>query len=172
VPDEPTGPDLARDALARARADAAARRREHEGATAARRRADIRAANATPRRSASADGDPQPFGAAIEELLADRGWTAEATVAAVTANWAQTVGEDLAAHCTPVSLSGGVLTVEAESTAWATQIRLLQRHLLERIAAIAGTGVVRRLVVVGPTGPSWQHGRLRVRGRGPRDTYG
>jgi hypothetical protein len=32
--------------------------------------------------------------------------------------------------------------------------------------------VVRRLVVRGPTTPDWGHGRLRVRGPGPRDTYG
>lgn len=168
-PEQQSGAEMAREALTRAREDAAARRREHESGAAARRRRDTRAANAAPRRPT---GDAVAFGDAISELLSDRGWSAEVTVASVTANWAETVGPDLAAHCEPVSLSSGVLTVEAESTAWATQIRLLQRALLERVTAVAGTGVVRTLVVRGPSSPSWSHGRLRVRGRGPRDTYG
>jgi predicted nucleic acid-binding Zn ribbon protein len=171
VADRPTGASLAREALARAREAAEARRREHEGASAARRRAEVRRANTAPR-DGREEGVPQSFGDAISELVAARGWQTEVTVASVTANWAETVGAEMAAHCTPRSLEAGVLVVEAESTAWATQIRLLQRQLLDRITAVAGEGVVRRLVVQGPTGPSWQHGRLRVRGRGPRDTYG
>lgn len=112
------------------------------------------------------------FGAAIEALLADRGWAGQAKVSQVTADWAGTVGPDLAAHCQPMSLRDGVLTIEAESTAWATQIRLLNRRLLARISEIAGAGTVTRLVVRGPAGPSWKKGRLSVPGRGPRDTYG
>lgn len=165
-----TGADIAKAALAKARDAAAARRREQEGSAAARRRAQNRAANARPPRPAA--DDPTPVGTAIEELLADRGWQGEATVAAVTADWAATVGPELAAHCEPVSLRAGVLTVAAESTAWATQIRLLSAQLVARIAERAGEGVVRSVVVRGPVAPSWTHGPRRVRGRGPRDTYG
>jgi predicted nucleic acid-binding Zn ribbon protein len=166
------GVQLAREALARAREAAKATRTETERAAAGRRRAATRAANVAPRREPTAEGDPVTFGAAIDDLLAVRGWQGEARVAQVTANWPATVGEDLAAHCRPVTLREGVLTVEAESTAWATQIRLLAPRLLARIAEVAGAGVVTRLAVHGPAGPSWRHGRLRVPGRGPRDTYG
>jgi len=65
-----------------------------------------------------------------------------------------------------------VLTVQAESTAWATQLRLLQRQLLAKIAAGVGDGVVKRLKVRGPLAPSWRYGPRHVSGRGPRDTYG
>ena len=75
-------------------------------------------------------------------------------------------------HATPVSLEDGVLTVRAASTAWATQLRLLQRQLLAKIAAGVGTGVVKRLKVQGPAAPSWRYGQRHIRGRGPRDTYG
>ncbi len=172
MPADQDGASLAREALARAREAAAAKRREHEGAAAARKRAEIRRANTEPRTPPGEDRGPQSFGDSIAELLGDRGWESEITVASVLTNWDETVGPEMAAHCVPRSLESGVLTIEAESTAWATQIRLLQRQLLERVTAVAGDGVVRRLVVQGPTGPSWQHGRLRVRGRGPRDTYG
>ena len=77
-----------------------------------------------------------------------------------------------AAHASPTSLHEGVLTVSAESTAWATQLRLVQSQLLAKIAAAVGDGVVTSLKIQGPVGPSWQKGRYSVRGRGPRDTYG
>ncbi|MGH3743521.1 MAG: DUF721 domain-containing protein [Mycobacteriales bacterium] len=176
MPDDGAGPlptsgaVLARAALAKAREAAAARRREHEGSAAARRRAETREASPRPARPPA--DEPTSFGAALEELLADRGWQGDAAVAAVTADWEATVGADLAAHCRPASLRSGTLTITAESTAWATQIRLLSAQLIARIAQSFGEGLVRAVVVHGPTGPSWTHGPRRVPGRGPRDTYG
>ncbi|MET8796286.1 DciA family protein, partial [Nocardia sp. NPDC004568] len=82
------------------------------------------------------------------------------------------VGEDIADHAKPVSLENGVLSIAAESTAWATQLRLLQAQLLAKISAAVGPGVVRSLRISGPTAPSWRKGQRHIRGRGPRDTYG
>jgi predicted nucleic acid-binding Zn ribbon protein len=65
-----------------------------------------------------------------------------------------------------------VLVVQADSTAWATQVRLLVPTLLRRLAEVLGEGVVGQVQVRGPAAPSWRKGRLRVRGEGPRDTYG
>jgi predicted nucleic acid-binding Zn ribbon protein len=62
--------------------------------------------------------------------------------------------------------------VGTDSTAWATQIRLLAPTLLARLADELGAGVVRAVTVRGPSAPSWKKGLLAVRGRGPRDTYG
>jgi len=107
-----------------------------------------------------------------------RGWVrrtgdpvalAEATV---IARWPAIVGADLAAHCRPVKLTDGVLTVQAESTAWATQIRMVAPTMLAKIAAAVGPNQVRSLRASGPSGPSWKFGRRHVPGRGPRDTYG
>lgn len=78
----------------------------------------------------------------------------------------------MAEHAKPISLREGELTVQAESTAWATQLRLLQRQLLAKIAAGVGDGVVKRIKVAGPATPSWRYGLRHVPGRGPRDTYG
>lgn len=86
--------------------------------------------------------------------------------------WAELVGSDVAEHATPVSLRDGELTVRVSSTAWATQLRTLQRQLLARIAAGVGDAVVRRIRVQGPTAPSWRRGPRHAPGRGPRDTYG
>jgi predicted nucleic acid-binding Zn ribbon protein len=116
--------------------------------------------------------DPQPFGAASLELARTRGWSTRVAEGSVFGQWPTVVGEQIAEHANPASLRDGVLTVEAESTAWATQLRMVQAQLLAKIAAAVGDGVVTSLRIVGPTAPSWRKGKLHISGRGPRDTYG
>ncbi|KUH94463.1 DUF721 family protein [Mycobacterium sp. IS-3022] len=116
--------------------------------------------------------DPQPFGPAASDLARSRGWSGRVAEGAVFGRWAGVVGEGIAAHATPTSLNDGVLTISAESTAWATQLRMVQAQVLAKIADAVGDGVVRSLKIVGPVGPSWRKGRYHIPGRGPRDTYG
>jgi predicted nucleic acid-binding Zn ribbon protein len=117
--------------------------------------------------------DPQPLAAALESLLDAEGWGLAAATGSVFGRWAQIVGADLAAHTTPESLSDGELTVTADSTAWATQVRLLAAQLVRRLNTELGDGTVRRVRVRGPVTSSRKPGEWRVRGgRGPRDTYG
>ncbi len=119
------------------------------------------------------DTDPQLIGSVLRGLTADRGWERPLAEARALGDWARIVGPDVASHCSPTSLRGGELHIAAESTAWATQLRLLSATLLARIAAELGPTVVTKVIVTGPVGPSWKHGRFSVRGaRGPRDTYG
>ncbi len=116
--------------------------------------------------------DPQPLGRLAGRIALDRGWTPQLTTGHLFARWSAIVGEDVAEHAQPVELKDGELTVQADSTAWATQLRLLQKQLLVKIAAGVGKDVVKRLKVLGPSAPSWRYGPRHVRGRGPRDTYG
>jgi predicted nucleic acid-binding Zn ribbon protein len=117
--------------------------------------------------------DPTPIGSVAADLVADRGWTRPLSEARLFSAWAEIVGAEVAAHCSPSGLRSGELRVSAVSTAWATQLRLLQGTLLARIVAELGPDVVTRIVVTGPVGPSWKHGPRSVPGaRGPRDTYG
>jgi predicted nucleic acid-binding Zn ribbon protein len=117
--------------------------------------------------------DPQPVGRLLGEFVTEQGWERPLADARVFADWARLVGADVAAHCVPQSLRDGQLRITAESTAWATQLRLLSQVLLSRLSAEVGSGVVRTVTVSGPVGPTWKHGGRSVRGaRGPRDTYG
>jgi predicted nucleic acid-binding Zn ribbon protein len=117
--------------------------------------------------------DPQPIGDVISDYSGDLGWDRPLAEARVFAQWPAIVGPDVAAHCEPAALRAGELRIAAESTAWATQLRMLAGTLLARIVAELGPDVVTHVVVTGPVAPSWQHGRRSVRGaRGPRDTYG
>lgn len=163
------GPDLVREAFAKAKEDARAR-----AAAAGRgtRRADrVSAREAS--RTARAAGDPMALGSAVSDLLSARGWQAQAASASVLSRWEELVGPQVAAHSRPTRLRDGELVIEAESTAWATQLRLLSRTLTTKLREQLGPDVVRTLVVRGPSGPDWRHGALRVTGgRGPRDTYG
>jgi predicted nucleic acid-binding Zn ribbon protein len=163
-PPEPPSPglDLARAALAEARERARKNPRRPR-----------RAAAPAPNRTAEEAGDPQPFGALLDALVADRGWTAPAAAVGVVDRWPQLVGQQIAARTQAESLTDGVLLVRAESTAWATQLRLIAPDILRRLNAELGHGSVVRLDVRGPAAPSWARGPLRSRdGRGPRDTYG
>ena len=117
--------------------------------------------------------DPAPLTSAIEHLIAETGWELAVATGSVFGRWAQIVGPDLAAHTTPDGLSDGELVVNADSTAWATQLRLLAGELVRRLNAELGDGTVRRVKVRGPGTQPRRPGQWRVRGsRGPRDTYG
>jgi predicted nucleic acid-binding Zn ribbon protein len=119
------------------------------------------------------DRDPQPLAAAVERLVDSKGWTTEVNVRSLLARWAALVGPVNAAHSHPESYTDTVLTVRTDSTAWATQLRLMAPQLVAMLNAALGDGTVTRVTVKGPDGPSWKKGRLSVRdGRGPRDTYG
>jgi len=90
----------------------------------------------------------------------------------VFARWDQVVGTEVAEHVVPEHYVDTTLTVRADSTAWATQMRLLAGQVLARLNTELGHGTVTRIHVQGPQPPSWRHGPRSVKGRGPRDTYG
>jgi predicted nucleic acid-binding Zn ribbon protein len=172
----PRGSDIARAALQAAREAAKASGAATPGTGSTRRRTPSGQSGSRRRRRWSGprpdDRDPQTLGRLAARIAADRGWNERLAGGNVFGRWAAIVGDDVAEHATPVSLQDGVLTVQAASTAWATQLRLLQRQLLAKIAAGVGSGVVTKLKVRGPAAPSWRHGPRHVSGRGPRDTYG
>ena len=163
--DRPARPsDIARAALDAARAASAARPQPTRRRVAGPRR---RWTGPHP----GAD-DPQRLGSLVDALVTQQDWTARTKVGTVFGRWDSLVGPDIAEHCRPQSLSEGELLVVAESTAWATQLRLLAPSILAKLRAQVGGDVVTRLRVVGPTAPNWKKGPRTVRGRGPRDTYG
>ncbi len=170
---ELTGIDLVRRTLEEARAAARA-----QGKDAGRGRSTPPTGRRVSgqRRSWSGPGpdvrDPQPLGRVTRDLAKKRGWSAHVAEGTVLGHWPAVVGEQIAEHATPVSLSEGVLNVTAESTAWATQLRVMQAQLLAKIAAAVGNGVVTSLRITGPSAPSWRKGPRHIAGRGPRDTYG
>ena len=66
------------------------------------------------------------------------------------------------------------MSIRADSTAWAKELKLLAPRVVHRLNERAGyMASVLRIEVRGPQAPSWKKGRRTVRdARGPRDTYG
>ena len=163
--------DAAASALARARAGAAGKGLRPGMKPKRRRR--VQGDGATLSGSARDGRDPALLGEQLDRLLVDRGWKVDVAVGSVMGRWPEIVGADIAGHVEPVSFTDGVLTVRTDSTAWATQIRLLTSSLLARVEEEIGAGAVTELRVVGPSAPSWNRGpRRSPDSRGPRDTYG
>ena len=178
---DPDRSRLAVEALAVARADARARGDRPAGFNDPERsgvsvspRADSPApgGRASTGRGRPRRDDPQPLASAIGGLLDTEGWQQRAAMGSVFGRWAEIVGADLAAHTRPDSFADGELAVTADSTAWATQVRLLATMLVKRLNTELGDGSVRRVKVRGPAPPR-QRGGWRVPGsKGPGDTYG
>ncbi|WP_402463803.1 DUF721 domain-containing protein [Isoptericola aurantiacus] len=160
--------EVAREALNRAKA--AARARGLRPGSPARR-----SPLAEPRRDPGKGPgarDPRLVSDVVSRLLREKGWTEEVSVGGVVGRWSEVVGAQVAQHCTPETFEDKVLVVRADSTAWATQVRLLLPTLQRRLDEEVGEGVVERITVLGPSGPSFRRGRRSVRGPGPGDTYG
>ena len=162
---QPDGLDLAK---------AAARAAAASAGTPARKKAPRRRRTFTTSSGrAPDDRDPQLIEQAMGRLIANHGWEVDLRVQGVFGRWAELVGEEIADHCTPESFDDGRLVVRTDSTAWATQLKLLAPALVRRLNEELGHGTVTLIEVLGPHLPSWTKGRLSSRdGRGPRDTYG
>ena len=161
----PDGLDLAR-AQMRATAGASTTK-------AVRRKRKERPAGGRVSGSHPDDRDPQLLDATLGRLVADHGWELDLRVHGVFGRWADLVGTEIADHATPESFADGRLVVRTDSTAWATQLRLLAPTVVRRLNEELGHGTVTAIEVLGPHLPTWKKGRLSSRdGRGPRDTYG
>jgi len=171
-PWQPEGADLARAFLARARAGAGVVRRDPP--RRAERRADLlpHGEDTTWSGPGPDERDPQTMETTLGRLVDQQGWGTELRVHGVLARWDLIVGADIAGHCRPERYAETELTVRTDSTAWATQLRLMAATLVRRLNEDLGDGTVTRIIVLGPTAPSWTKGPRRVKGRGPRDTYG
>ncbi|WRS30809.1 DciA family protein [Actinomycetaceae bacterium MB13-C1-2] len=116
--------------------------------------------------------DPRPIGAILDKEVRDRDWQRSLATGQVIGQWEEIVGDVVAQHCPIESFDGGRLVVQADSTAWAQQLKILLPEVMGAIDRAVGSGIVESVVVLPPRAPSWKHGPRSVPGRGPRDTYG
>jgi len=166
---------LAKEAMERARASARERGAYRTSPQAAhRQKKSNRAAD-------NGNSSPQPFGKGrdpsamsdnVNALQRKMGWTEHIEVASVTARWREVIGDQIADHCEPVSFDNGALLLRASSSAWATQMQLMSGQVRHRLNEEFGREVVKELRFIGPSDKNWVKGSRRVKGRGPRDTYG
>jgi predicted nucleic acid-binding Zn ribbon protein len=118
-------------------------------------------------------GEPQKINNILNELIESRDWRKGIAEGNLFSDWREIVGEEIADHSTPITLYEGKLTIQTSSTAWSTQLRLMNDELLRKIRQSAPGAVVDDLIIIGPHAPSWKRGLRTIRGaKGPRDTFG
>jgi predicted nucleic acid-binding Zn ribbon protein len=141
---QPSGADLARQALAAARA--AAKDRPAAGTKKTRRST----------RPARGEGrDPQAFGSLLERLTADHGWTDSLNGGNLIDQWATICPPELATTVQPTAYDPdrGLLTLQPSTPAYATQVRLFQRKLIQHLNQQLGKPAVREIRVLSPGRP-------------------
>lgn len=113
-----------------------------------------------------------PIGASLAGEVRRLGGPDSAVVGQVFGHWEDVVGPAVAAHSRPRGLRDGVLTVEVDDPAWATQLRWLEAQVLVRITEVAGEAHVTQLVVrvagPGPGAAGGDRGSRAAGGRGSK----
>jgi predicted nucleic acid-binding Zn ribbon protein len=66
----------------------------------------------------------------------------------VFSQWERLVGADIAAHAKPRSLHGGVLVLEVDHPAWATQLRYMSFDIISSVNTSTKPGLVEEVRVV------------------------
>jgi predicted nucleic acid-binding Zn ribbon protein len=87
--------------------------------------------------------DPIPLSASIDAVVRSLRGPGRREVSGVFGRWEEAVGAQVAAHARPVRLDDGVLVVEVDEPAWATQVRFLSGTVCERLEEVAGVTVTR-----------------------------
>ena len=116
--------------------------------------------------------DPQLLGDVLTNLIEERDWKSGVAEGSLFTQWASIVGNDIAQHASPISINENVLTVQTTSTAWATQLSLVNNEILKTIQNNPCGATIESISIIGPNTPSWKRGIRSTRdARGPRDSY-
>ena len=91
----------------------------------------------------SSGSEPRPLAESLDRLTSSLGVPSAAALGAVFDRWDDIVGPAVAEHVQPRSLRDGVLVVEVDQPAWATQLRFLEADVLRRVAEVTGTAADR-----------------------------
>jgi predicted nucleic acid-binding Zn ribbon protein len=85
--------------------------------------------------------DPVPISRSLDSIMKSLRGTDRIQIGGVFGRWDDAVGPTVAAHVRPVRLDQGVLTVEADEPAWATQVKFLSSTITARLAEVAGVDI-------------------------------
>jgi predicted nucleic acid-binding Zn ribbon protein len=136
-----SGADLARQALAAARAAAKTRPAGPDKKT-----------RRTTRTVRTGGRDPQGLGAILEHLTAEQGWSDSVTGGNLLDQWPTIAPTELATAVQPIAYDPdrGLLTLRPSTPAHATQIRLFQQQLAKHLNTALGRPAVRAIRVLPP----------------------
>ena len=87
--------------------------------------------------------DPVPISNSLDGVVRSLRGPSRSAVSGVFGRWDEAVGAQIAGHVKPVKLDEGVLLVEVDDPAWATQVKFLATTITQRLAEVAGVQVER-----------------------------
>ncbi|WP_237280184.1 DUF721 domain-containing protein [Subtercola vilae] len=116
--------------------------------------------------------DPRGISSVLDALTGDLGWNGALAKSDLMLAWKEIAGVDTAEHSHPTGITDSVLTVQCDSTAWATQLRHMRTMIMTRIVQEFPEAGIESVRFLAPDAPSWKRGSRSIPGRGPRDTYG
>jgi predicted nucleic acid-binding Zn ribbon protein len=94
--------------------------------------------------------DPVPVTTSLDGVVKSLRGPSSRVVGGLFGRWSEAVGEQVAQHVRPIKLDQGVLSVEVDDPAWATQVKFLTSMIITRLAEVAGAQVDRIQVRVDP----------------------
>jgi predicted nucleic acid-binding Zn ribbon protein len=116
--------------------------------------------------------DPRGIADVMTAMTSELGWATPLAKSDLLLAWTEIAGPETAEHSFPLDVTDAVLTVQCDSTAWATQLRHMRTMIMTRIAQSYPDAGIESVRFQAPHAPSWKKGSRSIPGRGPRDTYG
>ena len=116
--------------------------------------------------------DPKGISSVMDSLTSELGWSSSLAKSDLMLAWTEIAGAETAEHSRPLGITESVLSVQCDSTAWATQLRHMRTMIMTRIAQEYPEAGIESIRFLAPDAPSWKRGSRSIPGRGPRDTYG
>lgn len=92
-------------------------------------------------------GSPRPLTESLDRVARALGVPRGDALAVVFDQWAEIVGDEMARHSRPLSLTRGTLLVAADHPARASALRFQGEGLLRQVELVAGEGIVSRVEV-------------------------
>jgi hypothetical protein len=90
---------------------------------------------------------PRPVADSLSAVTSNLGGAGGPALVELLNRWPEVVGPALAAHCRPLTLRAGTLTIAADEAAWGAQLGWLEADLRRRLDEAVGAGTVTRIAV-------------------------
>lgn len=84
----------------------------------------------------------EPIGKILGQVVRDLGLGKKLNEQRAVVEWAEVVGERVAAHSRAMRVDGGRLLVEVDSSVWAQELSLMKRRILGEMNKRIGKGVI------------------------------
>lgn len=78
---------------------------------------------------------PRHVREALQKYLDKAGITEKIEAASVVPDWPRLVGDGIAGVTTPLRVTNGVLVVGVQSSAWLSELKLMEREIIKRVNA-------------------------------------